>query len=422
MEAKSSQIEFDEEKGEAEVKSNRGGSLKTALQSLGPGIIIAALVFGPSKITIISILGAKYNYSMLWLVVIAIFFMIIFTSMSARIGIATKKSLLSTIAEKWGRAAGMFTGLGIFLVSASFQAGNSIGIGISLAEPTHTSQAPWIILFNAIAISLLFFRTFYKVLEKIMIGLVFLMLFAFITTLILSKPSITDIVTGFVPTIPTGSMVLVIAFMASCFSIVGASYQSYLVQERMRISPDAPQSGKQSIVGMCILGVMSAVLLICCATVLHPKGVAINSATDMAKALEPAFGKYASYLFLAGLFGASFSALIGNATLGGTLTGDALGYGGMLSSKMIRFLIAVVMLIGASVAIIFGKLPLQLIIVAQAVTIFIVPFIGIALYLVANDKKLMGAYKNNTFQNIAGGIGLLVMIFLALNNIKLIFF
>jgi manganese transport protein len=418
---KSSAIENSEELTE-KAPGYTGYSRKNWIRSLGPGIIVAALVFGPSKITIISILGANYNYSMLWIVVIAIFFMIIFTSMSARIGIATQKSLLTTISEKWGKAAGVFIGIGIFLVTASFQAGNSIGIGISLAEATHTAQAPWIILFNAIAIGLLFFRAFYKVLEKIMIGLVFLMLFAFVTTLILSKPRISDIITGLIPSIPPGSMLLVIAFMASCFSIVGACYQSYLVQERLRIHPDVPQTGKESVAGMCILGLMSAILLICCATVLHPKGIAINSATDMAKALEPAFGKYASYLFLAGLFGASFSALIGNATLGGTLTGDALGYGGKLSSKTTRFLIAVVMLIGATIAIIFGKLPLQLIIIAQTVTIFIVPFIGIALYLVANDKKLMGVYSNKIFNNIFGGIGLLVMIFLALSNIKVLFF
>lgn len=397
-------------------------SLKTWIQSIGPGIIIAALVFGPSKITITTMLGAGYEYSLVWIVVVAVFFMIIFTNMSARIGIATQKSLLTTISEKWGKPAGIATGLGIFLVTASFQAGNSIGIGISLAEPTHTSQVFWIILFNVMAISLLFFRAFYKVLEKIMIGLVFLMLFAFITTLILSKPDITEIVSGLIPRIPTGSMGLVIAFMASCFSIVGACYQSYLVQERKKIRPDIRQSGKESLLGMCILGLMSAILLICSAAVLHPKGISIHSATDMAKALEPAFGKYAAYLFLAGLFGASFSSLIGNATLGGTLSGDAMGYGGMLSSRIIRLLIALIMVIGATVAIIFGRLPLQLIVLAQAVTIFIVPFIGIAIYLVANDRQLMGAYKNKTFSNVVGAIGLLVMILLALNNIKILFF
>ena len=342
--------------------------------------------------------------------------------MASRIGIATEKSLLTTISEKWGKVVGITIGLGIFLVSVSFQAGNSIGIGISISEPSHTSQVPWILLFNGIAIGLLFFKSFYKLLEKIMISLGFLMLFAFLTTLILSKPSFAQISKGLIPSIPTGSIGLVIAFMASCFSIVGACYQSYLVQERKRIRPDIRQSGKESVIGICILGLMSATLLICSAAVLHPKGIAIHSATDMARALEPAFGKYAAYLFLSGLAGASFSSLIGNATLGGTLSADALGYGGMLSSKMPRFLIALIMIIGAVIAIIFGKLPLQLIILAQAVTIFIVPFVGIALYLVANDRKLMGEYRNKSFSNIFGGIGLIVMIFLALSNIKELFF
>jgi len=395
---------------------------KDWLKSLGPGIIIAALIFGPSKITITTILGANYDYALLWIVVVAIFFMIIFTSMSARIGLAMKQSLLTAIGQKWGKPVGIACGLGVFLVTASFQAGNSIGIGIAIGEATHTSQVWWIILFNLIAIGLLFFRAFYKVLEKIMITLVFLMLFAFVTTLVLVRPDVGSILGGLVPRIPQGSLWLVIAFMASCFSLVGACYQSYLVQERLRIRPDIHQTGKESVAGMCLLGIMSAILLICAAAVLHPMHIPIDSATDMARALEPSFGKYASYLFLAGLFGASFSALIGNATLGGTLTGDALGWGGRLSSKATRGLIALIMVLGATVAIAFGKLPLQLIVFAQAITIFIVPFIGIALYLVANDRALMGAYRNKTFSNIVGAIGLLVMIFLALSNLKSLFF
>ncbi len=418
MESASSQINLNKESG-----GTPGRHLwKPWLRSIGPGIIIAALVFGPSKITITTMLGAAYGYSMLWLVVVAIFFMIIFTSMSARIGLATQKSLLTVISEKWGKPVGRAIGLGIFLVTASFQAGNSIGVGISLAEPTHTSRIPWIILCNGIAIGLLFFKAFYKVLERIMTALVFLMLFAFVTTLFLSRPSVSNIVTGFVPSIPAGSMWLIVAFMASCFSIVGACYQSYLVQERKRIRPDILQNGKESLPGMCILGLMSAILLICSAAVLHPRNITIHSATDMARALQPAFGRYAAYLFLAGFFGASFSSLIGNATLGGTLSGDALGYGGRLSSKIIRLLIGLIMMIGACVAIIFGELPLHLIIFAQAVTIFIVPFIGIALYLVANDRKVMGAYRNKTFSKVAGAVGLLVMAFLAFSNIKALFF
>src|SRR5699024_5123001 len=200
-----------------------------------------------------------------------------------------------------------------------------------------------------------------------------------------------------------------------------AAYQSYLVQERKRLHPEIKQKGRESVLGICLLGVMSAVLLICSATILHPQGIAIHSATDMGKALEPAFGKYASYIFMAGLFGASFSSIIGNATLGGTLTGDALGFGGSLDSGKLRFLIALVMVIGAVVAIMFGKLPIQLIVFAQAVTIFIVPFIGFAVFMIANDKKIMGAYRNKGFSKIIGLLGILIMFFLALNNVYVLF-
>ncbi len=282
-------------------------SLKKFMLSLGPGIITAALVFGPSKMTITSKLGADYGYSLLWIVALAIFFMIIFTSIGARIGVATKKSLLNTIRAKWGNKVAIGIGLGVFFVTTSFQAGNSVGVGLSVAEITGTSPVLWIILFNVVGIGLLFFRSFYKVLEKLMIILVGIMLFSFITTLFLAKPNLQAVATGFLkPTVPDGSLGLVIAFFASCFSIVGAFYQSYLVQERIKLNPEIEERKSNSITGIIILGVMSAIVLICAAAVLNTQGIKVNSASDMARAIEPLFGNYASALFLIGLFGASF--------------------------------------------------------------------------------------------------------------------
>jgi manganese transport protein len=405
----------------APAKTGLVNALKKGLLSLGPGIITAALVFGPSKMTITSKLGAVYGYSLLWIVVVAIFFMTIFTTMSARIGVATQQSLLSTIRRKWGKAAAIAIGLGVFFVTTSFQAGNSIGVGISIAEANGTSPVIWIVVFNVIGIALLFFRSFYKVLEKLMIFLVALMLFAFVTTLFLAKPSLAGVAGGLVPAIPVGSLGLVIAFTASCFSIVGAFYQSYLVQERIKLNPEIKETNSNSITGIFILGAMSAIVLICAAAVLHPKGIPVASASDMAKALEPLFGQYAATLFLTGLFGAAFSSLVGNATVGGTLLGDALGYGSQLDAKAVRYLIALVMIIGAVIAIVFGKLPLELIVFAQSVTIFLVPFIGIAMYAIANDGRIMGAYKNSLPVKIAGGLGLLILVFLAGSNVNELF-
>ena len=385
-------------------------------------MITAALVFGPSKVTITSKLGADFGFDLLWIIVVAIFFMVIFTAMAARIGMASDVSFLTIIRNKWGKPAALATGVGVFLVSASFQAGNSIGIGISIAELFKSSATPWIIAFNLFGISLLFFRSFYKVLEKIMIGLILIMLVAFLVTLFLSKPHIVQIAGGLVPSIPTKSFGLVIAFMASCFSVVGACYQSYLMQERRRINPNVKQSGSDSFPGILILGLMSAIVLICAAAVLHPKGLPVNSGSDMARVLEPLFGNYASAFFLIGLFGAAFSSLIGNASLGGTLMGDALGFGSSFNSRVVRGLIAAVMVIGATIAIIFGNLPIRLMIFAQSVTILIVPFIGIALYMIANDERIMKGLKNSTSTKIFGALGLIILIGLAIRNVQTLFF
>ena len=191
---------------------------------------------------------------------------------------STNHSLLTTIRQKWGGTASAIVGISVFLVCTSFQAGNSTGVGIAVAELTHTPVILWVIFFNLVGISLLFFRSFYKVLEKIMILLIVVKLFAFITTLVMVKPDASAVAAGMSPSLPAGSLALTIAFIASSVSIVGACYQSYLVQERRRINPGAKQTGNESLTGIILLGLMSAMVMICAAAVLHPQGIKIGRA------------------------------------------------------------------------------------------------------------------------------------------------
>ena len=386
------------------------------LAYLGPGIITAALVFGPGSLTITSKLGAIYQYQMLWVLVISTILMMAFTGMGARIGIATEQSMLDTFRHKWGNWTAWATGIGIFLVTASFQAGNSVGAGIAFAESFGTSAPPWIIGVASLAISLLFFKSFYKILEKVMILMVGIMLVSFLITLIVTQPQLGSVIKGLVPSIPDGSLVLVVAMVASSFSIAGAFYQSYLVQEKGWKVNQVGRVIKESFTGILILGSISAMILISAGAVLFPQGIQVNSATDMGMALEPVYGSWATNLFMLGLFGASFSSLVGNATIGGTLFADALSLGKDLSTRPVRLSIMMIIVIGAAVAIIFGRLPLQLIIFAQGVTIFVVPFIGLGIFILANDRKVMGDLTNNTITNVLGVIGLVVLFGLAIGN------
>ena len=389
---------------------------KKWLRSLGPGIITAALVFGPGSLTLTSKLGSLYGYDLLWVLVVSTLLMMSFTSMGARIGLATNRSLLQTFKAKWGSWASVLAGLGIFFVCASFQAGNSIGAGLSFAETFNSDSGPWIVTISLLAIALLFFKSFYRALEKVMMIMVGLMMVSFIVTLAVAQPNFAEVVVGLKPEVPSGSLLLIIAMVASSFSIAGAFYQSYLVQAKGWQRSEVADVKRESYTGILVLGLISSMVLLSAGSILHPQGINVNAATDMGKALEPLYGNWATGIFMLGLFGASFSSLIGNATIGGALFADALSLGSDLNSKAVKSLIMLVIIIGAAVAIAFGKLPLELIVFAQGVTVFAVPFIGIGLYLVANDKEIMGELVNRTPAKIAGVVGLLVLVILAGSN------
>jgi Mn2+/Fe2+ NRAMP family transporter len=311
--------------------------------------------------------------------------------------------------------------IGAFLVTASFQAGNSLGSGLAVASITGWSVNFWIIAVTLVGIAFLFSKQFYNLLEKLMLGLVLLMLVSFAMTVVLTRPSIKDIAAGFVPVLPDGSLPLIIGLTATSFSIVGACYQSYLVQEKNWKIDQLKTGQRESYLGIFILGLLSLMMMVSAAAVLKPKGMVVNSVSEMGAALEPLYGNGATFVFMLGLFGASFSSLMGNATIGGSILADGLGFGSKLTSKPVRLLIVLVMVFGSVVGMIFGDAPVNLIIFAQAITIVIVPFIAIAILTMTNDKKLMGPLKNSLGHNILGFAGLIVLILLAINNVITLF-
>jgi len=392
------------------------------LRKLGPGIITAALVFGPGSLTINTKLGASFGFSLIWVILIAMVFMSVFTRMSAKIGLVSQVSFIERIKQELGKPLAILVGIGVFLTTASFQAGNTIGASVAFAELFSTSYVLWLALFTAMAIGLLFFESFYKILEKVMIGLVVLMLVSFLITIIMAAPSLTLIFKGMVPSIPSGSEYLIITLTASSFSIVGAFYQSYLVKEKGWKSDEASDCMKESQTGIIILGLLSTMVMICAASVLHQKDIDVRNASDLGMALEPLFGSFTSKAFMIGFFAASFSSMVGNATIGGVILADTFFSESKLSHIKVRIMIMLVITIGAIVAFIFGSLPLQLIIFAQGITVMLVPLAAIIILLFANKKDVNVENKKLGFSNIIGVLGILVLLLMSGYSINYLLF
>lgn len=381
-------------------------------------MITAALVFGPGSLTVNTKLGASFGYLLLWVIVLSIIFMLSFTRMSSAIGCSTSDSLMQIIARRYGKWVAFCLGIGVFLISSSFQAGNSIGAGVAFYEMLGLSKAIWIVIISILAIIIIYARSFYKVLEVTMGILVLLMLASFLVTLILSKPNFGQMLSGLRPAIPSGSELLMVALVASSFSIVGAFYQSYLVQAKGWSTQDLPVAHAESIRSIGLLGFLSALVMICAASVLHQQQVDVRSAADLGLALEPLFGGFTSSLFMIGLFAASFSSLLGNATIGGSILADAFGMGHDLQSPKVKVMMVAVIIFGSSIAIIFGALPLQLIVFAQAITIIIAPAAAFFLILLANQREVMRERVYTFKKNILPIGGFLLLLVLAIFHLR----
>ena len=395
---------------------------KSFFQKIGPGLITAALVFGPGSLTVNTKLGASYGTTFLWVIVVAIVFMSSYTNLSSRIGCIANRSLMQIIANRFGRWVSVLLGIGIFFIGASFQAGNAIGAGVAFKEIFGLSQPFWIVLISALAIAVVYTRKFYKVLESLMASLVILMLICFLVTFIMSKPLLSKIIAGLVPRIPEGSELLLVALIASSFSIVGAFYQSYLVQAKGWTEKEIGTSYRDSVRGILLLGFLSAIVMLCASSILHSQNIEVNHAGDLGLALEPLFGKFTTNLFMVGLFAASFTSLLGNATIGGTLLGDAFGFGHHLNLPAVKRAVMMVIIFGSAIAILFGRLPLELIVFAQAITIVVAPAAAFFLLIVINDKSVMNNRVNSWLDNVIPIGGFLLLLFLALFHLRRLIF
>jgi len=385
--------------------------IKKGLKSIGPGFIIAAVVLGPGSITVASRIGSEHGYAFLWVIVLAAISMMAYTAMGARFGVVNKQSILQTITDQYGRWFAVLIGISAFFSASSFQFGNNLGIGIGMREITGVDERVWPIVFTALAIILIFLaKDLYKVIEKLMLVMVMIIIISFIFNLILTKPEVVPLVKGFVPHIfELENLDIIAALVATTFALQAALYQSYLVQDKGWKLESLKKSLGDSYMGTLMLSLISILVIITSAAALRPHGIIVNSAADMAMQLESLFGSSAKIVFSLGLCAAAFSSLMVNSVIGGGLLSDGLGLGRSMNEKMPKVFTISILVLGMLIAVFFQGNVIYALIMAQASTIFAVPLIAIGLYLVLNNKNIMGKYRNNKVQNSLAIFGFILI-------------
>ncbi len=394
-------------------------TIKKIMRSLGPGLIVAAVVLGPGSITSMSAIGSILRTKILWIALVSGAFMMTFTVLAARFGAVNKKSFMTIVAERYGRSLAVVIGVFTFLVCAGFQVGNNLGVGMAMNAVFGGPVWLWALGFTLVAICFMFlFSSLYQALEKLMMALVGIMIVAFLTNLVVARPDMGEVARGFIPSaIDPGSIPLIAAVVATTFSVAAALFQIYLVQEKKWGPAELGKVLRDSAVGIVALTLIGLVLMITASTVLGSRGITVRSAADMAVQLEPLLGRSAMYLFCLGLWGASFSSFLGNAVLGGTILSDALNLGGRVASPWSKRLAALILLTGTAAAAASSRFsPVNSIIVAQAATVIMVPLISFMILWLSNRRDLMGDARPAWWVNVIGALGVLAVCLLAVNT------
>jgi Mn2+/Fe2+ NRAMP family transporter len=112
-----------------------------------------------------------------------------------------------------------------------------------------------------------------------------------------------------------------------------------------------------------------------------------------------------------------------NAMIGGSILADGIGKPARLSDPWSRRLTVLVLLIGMAVAMIVLHTPVKkvdAIIFGQALTVVGNPLMAAAILWLANQKDIMGDRRNSIVLNLLGGLGLLVVVLMAMRVLFLL--
>lgn len=382
------------------------------LSVMGPAFIVGAWQFGPGNLLSAVQAGNSYGYSLIWVIAVSTVLMLAFTDMSVRIALRASKSMIGTIKEVLGKPVGTIAGLGVFGITLMFSVGNAVGSGLGLTLLFGGSPAMWTLVCTLVVAGVVFARHYYAVFERAILGIVALMAGGFIASAALTGPDWSAAAAGLVPTLPPGVGLLLIALVGTNFSINAAFYAGYATRER-GLSRD--QYGVitlgDTIPGIVAPGIMTILVMIVAAAAAGQTGAKAATLAQLASVMEPLAGQIGVKVFALGFFGAAFSSMIANATAGGTLLADGLGWGNLLDSPRVKALILVVLAFGLIVTLAAGGTsPVQLVILAQALTVVFAPVLGILLLILANNEGLMGDMRNRPWQNVAGILGLLAIL------------
>ncbi|MDT3995771.1 Nramp family divalent metal transporter [Mammaliicoccus fleurettii] len=385
----------------------------------GPGMIITASFVGPGTVTTMTQGGAGFGYSLLWAVIFSIIATIALQEMVARLALVTNEGLgeairdifnhhLLKIITVWFSMVAVAVGCAAYISGDLL--GTSLGAAYLLDIPEHLI-APVI----GIIILLIGLKGSYDLIEKVMTVLVLIMGVIFITTVIVIQPDFGAVLKGaFVPSIPNGSLLTVIALIGTTVVPYNFFIHATSIHERFNGVKDLKIVRTDTILAIGLGGLISAAILITAGTLIE--GREVKSLVELSEPLKPILGDFAPLFMSIGLFSAGLSSAIASPMGAAATISSCLRWKGGVKSKKYRLVFAIVIFIGIIISSL-GFEPLEVLLIAQALNGIILPLIAVLIFIILNKKNMMGKFANGIVLNIIGIFVVLVVSFLGIYSL-----
>jgi Mn2+/Fe2+ NRAMP family transporter len=387
------------------------------LSIMGPGIITANIDNDASGITTYSVAGARFGYTLLWILIPTTIALVVIQEMVARMGAVTGKGLSDLIRENYGVRSTFF------MMGALFTA----NFGTTVAEFAGWAASMQILGFSkylmvplgALFIWILVIKGSYRSVERILL-FACLLYFGYVLSGFMAKPDWKEVFYGtFIPQIKWNSefILLSIAIIGTTITPWMQFYLQSSIAEKGITKEEYKVSRLDVFIGCGITDIIAFFIIVTCATTLFPHGIKIHEASEAALALRPLAGNYAFLIFAISLANAALLGAIIVPLATSYYICEAMGWERGVNktfreAPQFMGIYTFMIVISALLILIPGAPLVFLMVLSSVLNGLLLPFVLIYALSLVNNKKIMGDYVNPRVYNFIswGTVGVITVL------------
>lgn len=386
----------------ASVPTAVPGFWKRLFAFAGPAYLVSVGYMDPGNWATDLEGGSRFGYQLLWVLVLSNAMAILLQTLSARLGIVSKRDLAQACRESYPRGVNYTLWFFCEIAIAACDLAEVLGAAIAL-NLLFNMPLLWAVILTAVdslfILSLL--RLGVRTFEAVILWLITAIGGCFAFELFLAKPNLPQLAAGLIPRISGESLYVAVGILGATVMPHNLYLHSSLVQTRaIGTSEDDKRKACRfnlidSAVALNAALLVNAAILILAAAVFHAQGIEVTEIQQAHIMLSPLLGTTAaSFLFAFALL------LSGQAsTITGTLAGQIV-MEGFLNIRMrpwLRRFITRALAITPAVLVIAiagDSAVYQLLILSQVVLCLQLPFAVLPLIRFTSDKSRMGVFAN----------------------------